>query len=28
VEFGRRAISGKERPSFDELEDAVRGKGK
>lgn len=26
VEFGRRAISGHERPSFDELEKAVRGK--
>ena len=28
VEFGRRAIAGKERPTFDELEQAVRGKGK
>lgn len=28
VEFGRRAIPGGERPSFDELENEVRGKGK
>jgi len=28
VEFGRRAIAGDERPTFDELEKAVRGKGK
>ena len=28
VEFGRRAIPGNERPTFDELENAVRGKGK
>ena len=28
VEFGRRAIPGKEKPTFDELESAVRGKPK
>lgn len=28
VEFGRRAIAGNERPTFDELEQAVRGKAK
>jgi chemotaxis protein MotA len=28
VEFGRRAIPGGERPTFDELENEVRGKGK